>query len=200
MVVCMINMLINMKGRRIMNSSARKIFVIALVSLLAVSAGGCISRAIKEGVGAARGARGSHADVKAVVGGSSALAGYDNFELGDIQDDFSHTPRELFSALRTNFASELAKSKLPTAGSRTLLIRGKIIHFELSGSFGHAFGPLEQVIARIELVDKASGRVLGSANCVGRTNESNTSGVIKKAEGLAKAIVGLVKKHHPSGQ
>jgi prophage DNA circulation protein len=59
------------------------------------------------------------------------------------------------------------------------------------------FGPFEEVVARVELVDKASGTVLGVANCIGRSNTSVNKGVNKKAEGLSKAIAIWIGRSYP---
>ena len=91
----------------------------------------------------------------------------------------------------------MASKKLPNDPSgKTLVIRGRILHYEDSGILGH-ITPLEQVIARIELVDKATGQVIGVANCIGRSTTSLNAGVAKKGEGLAKAIVSWLDKRYP---
>jgi len=177
----------------------RTISVLSLAGLILL-AGGC-SRLLKEGLGGATGAKGVAIDLKPVATTSSdrPLGAYERFELGSITDGISgRTPADLLTQLPAEFVKQLAAKKLPNpASGRTLLIRGEILHYEASGLFGQAFGPLEEVIARIELVDKDSGNVLGVANCVGRTKESVNMGVRAKAEGLAKAIVGWIDKLYP---
>ena len=107
-------------------------------------------------------------------------------------------PPDLWADLRTAFAEELAEKGLPNDSSgKTLLIRGRIVHYEGDGILGLALSPLEEVVARIELVDKDSGNVLGVANCIGRTTASVNTGVEKKAQGLAKAIVSWLDKRYP---
>ena len=56
---------------------------------------------------------------------------------------------------------------------------------------------LEFAVARVEFVDKDSGKVLGRSSCVGRTTERVNLGVGKKAEGLAKAIVKWIDARYP---
>lgn len=167
---------------------------------LILLAGGC-SRVFKEGLGAATGAKGVAIPLKPVAGSPSdrPLGAYERFELGSITDGINgQTPPGLLTQLPAEFEKQLAAKKLPNpASGKTLVIRGEIRHYEASGLFGQAFGPLEEVIARIELVDKDSGNVLGVANCVGRTKESINMGVRAKAEGLAKAIVGWIDKLYP---
>jgi hypothetical protein len=46
-------------------------------------------------------------------------------------------------------------------------------------------------------VDKDTGKVLGSANCIGRTAERVNIGVEKKAEGLSKAFIAWIESRYP---
>ena len=173
---------------------------VCLVGLVLL-AGGCASRAIKETLGVATGAKGMATPLRPVAADSSQrpLGVYERCELGKISDDMNgHSPAELLTYLPDELARQLAAKRIPNAAAgRTLTIQGKILHYEESGLFGQAFGPLEEVVARIELVDKQSGKVLGVANCVGRTKETVNLGVKSKAEGLAKAIAGWIDKRYP---
>lgn len=166
-----------------------------------VAATGCTT-VIKEGVGAARGARGVYAPVRPLAADkdSRPLGQYRNFELGKITDDFGgKVPPSLMSHFRAAFAKELAAKKLPSdPNGKTLLIRGKVLHYEDAGTLGVAISPLEEVVARIELVDKDSGRVLGVANCIGRTTNRVNLGIAKKGEGLARAIVNWIDSRYPT--
>ncbi|MDY7010611.1 MAG: hypothetical protein SVV80_07650 [Planctomycetota bacterium] len=177
----------------------RRTVLIILLSGFMVFTGGCISRIAKEGLGGVTGGKGSFAVLQPV---SATLGVYERFELTQLADDMNGmAPSELFSALPGEFAKALDEEKIPNASSgRTLLIQGKILHYENASMSGHAFGPLEEVVARIELVDKDAGKVIGVANCVGRTKESVNTGVSKKTEGLARAIVKWIKEHYPEDQ
>ena len=98
-------------------------------------------------------------------------------------------------------SKELKDEKIPNARSgKTLLIQGKILHYQGASSSAVATAGVEFVVARIELVDKDSGRVLGVANCAGWTSKRVTLGVPEKAEGLARAIVKWIDKHYPESQ
>lgn len=177
----------------------RNITLLLLVTAVMVAAG--CSRGIKEGVGAVRGARGVYAplDPLAPTDEDRPLGEYQKFELGEFRDDFGgKTPSELFRLLPGEFDKQLAEQKLPNeSGGKTLIVRGRVFHYEDSSLLANAISPLEQVIARVELVDADSGRVLGTANCVGRTKESVNSGVQKKAQGLAKAITEWIADRYP---
>jgi hypothetical protein len=171
-----------------------------MLAACVVAAGGC-SRAIKEGVGVATGAKGLYAPIEPVAPTDTArpLGEYQRFELGDFRDDFADkTPAGLFRMLPGEFAKQVAERELPNVpGGRTLTARGRVLHYEDASLLGNAISPLEQVVARVELVDADSGRVLGVANCIGRTKETVNAGVQKKAEGLAKAIANWIADRYP---
>ncbi|MCD6304556.1 MAG: hypothetical protein J7M21_06305, partial [Planctomycetes bacterium] len=80
---------------------------------------------------------------------------------------------------------------------RTLVVRGTVIHYESASTLGFVIGPLEEVIVRAELVDKDTQRVLGRANCIGRTKASINAGPKQKAKGLAKAFVRWIDSRYP---
>jgi len=178
----------------------RKLLLVTVVALASVL-GGCAGRAIREGLGVAVGAKGVAIPIKAVSTANSPrpLGQYERFELGVIHDDTNGlAPPELFTKLPGELDKQLAAKRIPNAPTgKALLIRGKVLHYEHSGLFGQVFGPLEEVVARLELVDKADNRVLGVANCVGRTKETINLGVATKAEGLAKAIAGWIDRLYP---
>jgi hypothetical protein len=171
-----------------------RLFLLAAI----LSAGGC-GRAVTEGLGAVRGPQGVAVVVEPVSPYRSdfALGQYTHFQLGTITDEFGRTPRRFFLMFPQDFTNALMdKRMLGRSGGKTLLIRGKIIHFEdTTRVTSHLFGPFEEIIARIELVDKDTGRVLGVADCVGRSTESVNQGLEKKSAGLAMAIVEWIVQH-----
>ena len=183
----------------------RKMSLLLIVSALAAASTGCTGRIISEAMGKATGAKGITIVIDPVSDRNRdiALAGYSRFELAPLTDDFGRTPPEFFRMLNGKFLREMAARKIPNANApagqgKTLLIRGKIIHYEDSTrAVSQVFGPFEEVVARIELVDKSSGKVLGTANCIGRSKETVNQGVEKKADGLAEAIVSWIAAHYP---
>ena len=174
--------------------------ILIVVTVAGLALTGC-ARAAGEAFEAFRGAKGIYVPIVPVAETKEArpLGQYTRFELGEIQDAFGGSvPPELFRQLPAKFAEEIEKAKLPNDPSgKTLLVRGKIYHYEDEGLVGMMLGPLEEVVARIELVDKDSGRVIGVANCIGRTTKAAGKGVPKKAEGLARAIVSWIKSGYP---
>jgi len=176
-----------------------------LCLLLAVMFGtmgpGCIGTAISEGAGVLLGPKGVYAEIQPVGATKDArpLGEYTRFELGEISDQMGgKVPRDLWTYLPGEFRRELNGNKLPDErGGKTLLVRGAVLHYEDASLLGFVAGPLEEVVTRIELVDKGSNKVLGTANCIGRTTERVNAGVKEKAQGLAKAIVSWIDARYP---
>jgi hypothetical protein len=129
------------------------------------------------------------------------LGEYKRFELGSFTDDMGgKVPRAFFEYLPTQFNIALAKKKLPDeVGGKTLLVRGKVVHYESESLGAVLISPLEEVVARVELVDKQSGKVIGVANCVGRSTARTTMGVESMAQGLSRGIVGWIDSRYPKG-
>ena len=173
---------------------------VLLLLAAALSATGC-GTAISEATGVVLGGRGSYMAITPMAAdkATKTLGSYTNFELGAIGDGIGgKMPAELIPHLETAFTKEVRGSHLPDdSAGRTLLIRGTVIHYESTSTVGYVLGPLEEVICRTELVDKATGQVLGVANCVGRTKAASSSGVKEKAVGLAKAFVKWIEYRFP---
>lgn len=161
--------------------------------------GGCVGRAISEVAGVATGPKGLYTVIDPVARSKDdrPLGDYTSFEL-QIKNDFgSQTPSELVSQLPREFQKDLAKKKIFERPGKTLVVDCTILHYEEASLFGEAFGPFEEVVARVRLVDKASGKVLGSANCIGRSNTTTNEGVYKKTEGLASAMANWIRSLYP---
>lgn len=180
---------------------SRTIRLILAATLLAVSSMGIgCGRLIKEGAGVALGPKGLVAPIAPIAAKDvRPLGEYQCFALGEITDGFAgKVPQGFWQALPTAFEKELASRKLPAQpGGKTLVVCGTVLHYEDASMLANAFGPLEEVVARIKLVDKDTGKVVGEANCIGRTTESVNLGAGKKADGLAKAIVSWIASHYP---
>lgn len=172
----------------------KSLFIVTIV-LAAALTPGCISRAIKESASVATGAKGVLAEVQR----PGSLAAYTSFELGKFTDGMGgQIPRDLWTYLPGKFVQQLAAEDLTgLSGGKTLVLRGTIFHYEGEGLTGLLWGDFEEVLARVEMVDKASGTVLGTANCIGRTTTTARKGVENKADGLAKALVDWIDNHYP---
>lgn len=177
----------------------KQVLSLLIVAVVGMCSLGC-GRAIGEAAEFAMGPKGIYVPlISPAREGSWPLAEYTRFELEPFTDDFGgRTPVELLRVLPVKFQEELIEAKLPNQpGGKTLVIRGSVYHYESSDLVGMALGPLEEVIARVELLDKDSGKVIAQANCVGRTTKAVGKGVSKKAQGLARAIVSWIKTYYP---
>ena len=173
----------------------RKRVTLGLLLLALVACGGCM-RAAGETLGVVTGAKGEYVQLEPLQG---ELIGYTAFQLEPFKDSFGgKTPFEVQQALPAQFAKQLAEKKVPNhPGGKTLIIRGEFLHYESASLVENVGTPLEEVIARVKLIDKGTGAVVGEANCVGRTTTTTGRGPEKKAEGLAKAIVAWIDKYFP---
>jgi hypothetical protein len=172
-----------------------RILLALTVVLAAALTSGCISRAIKESASVATGAKGVLAEVQA----PGSLAPYTTFELGTFTDGMGgQIPRDLWTHLPGKFAAHLADKNLAgLTGGKALVLRGTIVHYEGEGLAGLLWGDFEEVIARVEMVDKKTNAVIGVANCIGRSTTTARKGVENKADGLAKSLVSWIEKHYP---
>jgi hypothetical protein len=84
-------------------------------------------------------------------------------------------------------------------GGKTLVFNVTIIHYETADTTDHVFGPLEQVVAHAEIVDKQSGQVLATGNVIGRTGKTVGLGTWK-ARGLVRGLFKWVAAYHPKGK
>ena len=80
---------------------------------------------------------------------------------------------------------------------KTLVYNVNLLHYEVADATDNVFGPLEQVVARVELVDKQSGQQLAQGSCIGRTGKSVGLGVEWKAWGLARALYKWTSAYYP---
>ncbi|MCE5326952.1 MAG: hypothetical protein LLG01_11120 [Planctomycetaceae bacterium] len=168
--------------------------VMIAISLAALS--GC-GTAISEGAGKAFGPEGVVVPIHpSTLSTAEPLREYSRFELGTFTNDIAgQLPADLLGQFRAHFPEMLAKYKVATGtGGKTLLIRGVVLNYEGSGSLAVITSAVEEVVVRTELVDKESGRVLATANCIGRSTTRVNRGIDKKAEGLAKAVAKWIAK------
>ncbi len=114
-------------------------------------------------------------------------------------------PSDMNQVLQITLAERIASLKpkkaiLDPRAARVLLVRGQYIYYEEAGSLlGQAFGPFEEIIALVELVDQPSGKVVARGYCVGRTKTTKLQGPKHKAEGLAKGIIDFIRKSCKTG-
>jgi hypothetical protein len=102
--------------------------------------------------------------------------------------------------VRTKLIEDLRSKNQPVnaAGNNVLVVRGQIIYYERGGAADHLWGPLEEAVAIVSLVDKSTGATVAQAGCVGRSNASSSMVVESKADGLAEAVAGWIDKYRPT--
>jgi hypothetical protein len=165
-----------------------RIMLLMCCALLPMTTG-CLSRAIKEGVGAARGAKAAYSQTVAVRPGS--LEKYTNYTVGPVTDGFGgKAPREVLRGLPRQLKIKMAEKGIPNSHANSgVLIATKIIYAENASLVGQAFGPFEEVLADVTLTDMQSGKQLGRAICIGRSGTTVNDGWPKKTDALARAIL-----------
>ena len=163
------------------------------LSFLVLATGqGCVGRLIDEGIEKGLGptAKVLPLDPQWPAKDQAYLENYKNFEIGPIKTEFPAVPQEFMEYLPGRLSEQLASKGLPMdQNAKTLVIQITILAYQPVSSYSKALGPTEEVVARVELVDKANGKLVGKAICIGRTYQSVGLGPKWKAWGLCRAIV-----------
>ncbi|HVP09625.1 MAG TPA: hypothetical protein VMV94_00370 [Phycisphaerae bacterium] len=177
---------------------------VAMLTGLMLLSQGCVGRVIGEGAEKTLGPKGAYFQEKPLAASKDmkVLGPYKKFELGTVKNDYGkNVPADFIPKFREEFAKQVKDAKLGEEGAgKTLLVNVNVIHYETADMADNVFGPLEQVVAHVELVDKDTGQVLASGNAIGRTGKSVGMGVDKKAIGLARGIVKWIGDYHPKGK
>ena len=91
------------------------------------------------------------------------------------------------------------KTYLSAGGTRVLKISGKLIQYDTGSTTEKIAGPMEEAICAVKLIDRASGKVLGIANCTGRAKSSVRKGPEELGEGMGKAIASWIVENDTRG-
>jgi hypothetical protein len=176
--------------------------VLVLLTAGIVLSGGCVSRAIKEGVSVATGPKGFYAEDPSMGAESSRPLGkYESIEIGQFGSDFRSTPGSLTGMIATQLREKLTDAGFPiNAPGPTLVVQGTVIYYEKAGLSGQLFGPFEETVCDVQLIDKSTGQKVGNAICIGRSTTTAMQGMDKKAEGVAKGIVEWLKDRYPKAK
>ncbi|MCK6482995.1 MAG: hypothetical protein HUU22_11580 [Phycisphaerae bacterium] len=169
----------------------RRWSIATLAIALLIGNAGCLSRLLREGAGAVRGARGKVVPIQA----PSELGGYRGLRVESITvSSRLMAPDDLAKLVRDAFARAVEKNTtLTPGGTPRLLLSGEVIHFERGGAVDTVIGPLEEVIVRTKLIDESAGSVLAEANLVGRSKASTSSGTENLSEGAGRALIKWLK-------
>lgn len=168
-----------------------------MISLLVMQ--GCM-RLIGEGAEAGLGPSGKYYENKMVAPSKdrTALADYRNMELVEFKNEYGqNVPNDFLRAFPIEFRRHAEGAGLLNPGGKTIGFKVAVIHYETADMTDNVFGPLEQAVARVEMIDKDTGRVLATGNALGRTGKTVGLGPEKKAVGLAKALLKWVEDYSP---
>jgi len=180
----------------------RRVLLVSVLALLAAS--GC-STGIKQAYHTAVGASARYYEVDS-LGGATALdtftaVGVETFVPAEMAGVI---PAQLPAKVQQAIVKHLTETKMfsavkagaPSAGG--LLVRGKFVDFDPGGSALRAvgFGVDPFTTAQIEVVDTGANKVLGVAMVTGTVKSAVRTGTDELADGLGKAVKGLVERHH----
>jgi hypothetical protein len=172
-----------------------------MLMISALASQGCMERMVGEGMAAATGPKGAYYEAKPLAEKKDhkALEAYKQFELGEVKNmTGKFMPPAFLTYLPAQFKEQLAKSDLPKeASGKTLVFQVSIIHYEAASTVDNVFGPFEEVVARVELVNKDDGQVIGQGVAVSRSDKSVNQGAEKKAQGMAKALIKWASDYYP---
>lgn len=184
----------NTKGRNTMKSTKNILLLCCICASFLCS--GCLSRAIKEGMGATTGGKGIYQEVDS----KRSLSGY-SYEIGEFKVVYSKiTPHGFVRELDQELKKHLKEKGVPMGeqpGKKLLVINGRILYYEIAGTSGELFGPLEEAVADVVLTDKETGKNVALAVCAGRTTATVARGSKTKAEGIADAITKWIVNRTP---
>ena len=180
----------------------KRMLLVAVLALVVAS--GCGS-ALKQAGGAVGGASARYYEVKN-LGGKTSLDRFTTVgvETFDTSPMLGAVPSSLAGLVQTAVVKRLVETKMfssaargaPTRGG--LLIRGKFVDFDSGGSSLRAvgFGVNPFLTAQIQVIDTSSNRVLGVAMVTGIVKSIVRTGPSELADGVGKAVKGLVERHH----
>jgi hypothetical protein len=173
----------------------KRLVLLGLAAGLLMSTGGCLGRAAKEAILSPKGFAVPVAMESARQNSYSKVQFQAFSNLG-----ITTMPADMNEILHTSLVAKVAtlkpkKAILDPSANRVLLVRGRYLYYEEAGGIlDQAFGPFEEIIAMVELVDQPTGKVIAKGYCVGRTGTTRLQGARRKAEGMSKAIIELIRK------
>jgi len=186
----------------------RRVLLVSVLALL-VAGPGCVGTAAKQAISGVTGASARYYEVDS-IGGETALDKYSavGVETFDTAPMRGVIPSALPAKVQQAIVKHLTETKMfqtvkaapPPAGG--LLIRGKFMDFDPGGSALRAvgFGENPFATAQIEVVDTGANKVLGVAMVTGTVKSVVRTGTDELADGVGKAVKGLVERHHTKPQ
>jgi len=179
---------------------------VALAGVLAMLVGGgCISTAAKQALYGVTGASARYYEIKS-AGSETALdrfnaVGVATFDASPMRGAVPAQVPQLVQAAVVRQLNETKMFSAVTAGTPPaggLLIRGKFMDFDPGGSALRAvgFGVDPFLTAQIELVDAGTNQTIGVAMVTGIVKSAVRTGLDELADGVGKAVKGLIERHH----
>lgn len=182
----------------------RQAFLLGLLAVLA-AASGCVGTAISQGVATATGATPRFFELRDIAG-PTALDRYKSVAVQafDPAPLLGVLPADAVSETQALIIRRLTETRMfegvgPAPGPKpALVIRGKFIDYDSGGSAARAvgFGGNPFLTAQVELIDGETGQTLGISMVTGTVKSVARTGLREQADGVAKAVEGLVKQHH----
>jgi hypothetical protein len=176
----------------------------ALLGTLA-AASGCVGTAVSQGLSTVTGATPRFFELRDIRG-PTVLDRYKSVVVQpfDASPLLGTLPADAVDETVAQTVKRLTDTKLFESVGRTpgarpiLIIRGKFVDYDPGGSPARVVGvggnPF--LTAMIEIVDGDTMQVLGIAMVSGTVKSAIRTGMKEQADGVAKAIEGLLKQHH----
>jgi len=111
---------------------------------------------------------------------------------GAIENELRYRDRSLTDRVKGRQKEELGPF-LTGPTDRVLLIKGRIIQYDVGSTVDKVAGPMDEAICRVQFLDAASGTLIADANLTGRVKSALRTGPQELAAGVAKSVKGLLK-------
>jgi len=155
------------------------------VAAIAAAAPGCMSRMIREGLGAARGASGR----VTVLRPAEDLTRYKGLRVQPVGVTPGLELPEEMPGLIVAALEEVASDRdVPGDAAPAMQLTAEVIHYDAGSSVDKAIGPLSELLLRAQLLDGETRAVLSEANLASRSKATTSSGEEDMAEGVGKAL------------
>ena len=172
--------------------------VIGLVGAVLIA--GCIGTAAKQAYYGVTGASGRYFEIKD-MGGPTSLLAYRSAQVESFDPSpmLGAIPQNVVAAVRPAVTGKLAElDAFRTGGGKpALLIRGKFMDYDPGKSHLRAvgFGVDPFLSVQVEILNAETKQVLGVAMVTGTVKSAVRVGADELAEGLGKAVKGLLESH-----
>ncbi len=179
----------------------RKQYSVAFIGLTAavLASTGCTT-ALKQTYYGVTGAKGKFYEVKVVDSG--VLATYRSIKVEKFTNELGErVPPKVIAEVNERTPQMVADAELFYPDGKSLVVKGRIVHFTgksgLKGSVGSVIGGGEECVCRVQLVDGASGDLVGEAVCWGIVKSAIRRGSGELGEGVGDGVVKWLEERLP---